>query len=61
MDRDMDAIRKILFSVKQADQAVTNVDGVEDDVFTAIPDIPSRLVFMGCEGSGFRKLFGASA
>ncbi len=28
---------------------------------TAIPDIPSRSVFWGHEGIGFRKLFGAIA
>ena len=31
------------------------------DTIPAIPDIPPHPVFMGCEGSGFRKLFGAIA
>jgi len=33
MDRDMDAIRQILFTVRDANHAVSKVDGVEDDVF----------------------------
>ena len=33
MNRDMDAIRKILFAVREADGVTKEVDGVEDDVF----------------------------
>ena len=33
----------------------------ENDLFPAVPDIPSRPVFRGYERIGFRKLFGAIA
>ncbi len=37
------------------------VNVIYADKYTAVPDIPSRPVFRGYEGIGFRKLFGAIA
>lgn len=54
MNRDMDAIRKILFAVKEANQAVSKVDGVEDDVFkfNAMLLIEAGLVLGASQPSG---------
>ncbi|MBU8910679.1 MAG: DUF2513 domain-containing protein [Desulfobacterales bacterium] len=33
MNRDMDAIRKILIAIRDADKAVSSVEGISDDTF----------------------------
>ena len=57
MNKDMDAIRQIVNTVKKSDSIVTKIDGMSDDVFkfNAMLLIESGLVLGKCKDSNSRS------